>query len=479
MNHKLSQRPSSFYHYAMMPIRDFMKKNQVFRLYILFLPLLLAIDQVAAQSAILDQYIEQAKQENLSIKDAKLQRVKQLVRVEQAKKLWGPSVDFSGSYLLARGGRLINFPVGDLFNPVYQTLNQVTQTNDFPTDLENQDIQLTPNNFLDLQVQATMPILNSSIRYNQKIQQKLVELEEVQVQLNEQEVVLQVKTAYLNYLKSYAGLDILDTSKAFLEDVLAFNKKLVRFDKATDEIIFDVEFQIEELNSQRAGLSEQQVLAQALFNLVLNRSLDAEIEVDTTLVKSIEIDVRTIEELQNLAQKKRMEFQQVTVGEQANELNKELIKKEAQPTAGVFGGIGFQTENFDFDIGGPLFTLGLAMDWNIYDNGRRKKRIEELEVEQKILDNSRAQINQQVNIEIIQAYYGMQSLQSRMRAEESAERSATQSLKRFETRYKNGKALLIELLQAQNRLTTSRLNQVLTQYDYLIKKAELENALGE
>ena len=108
-----------------------------------------------------------------------------------------------------------------------------------------------------------------------------------------------------------------------------------------------------------------------------------------------------------------------------------------------------------------------------------KKRIEELQIDRQLLQNNQAQLKQQVNIEVLQVHYALASLLSRMKSEQAAEQSAAKSYERFQTRYKNNKALLIELLQAQNRLTTSQLSKALTKYDFLIKKAELEKVVSE
>ena len=445
-------------------------------IYILFFSVLCMT--VNAQSQILDNYILEALEQNLSIRSSQLAKEKQLSRIEQAKKLWGPTIDLNANYLLAAGGRKINFPLGDLFNPVNGAINEITGTNQFPTNLENAEFQLTPNNFIDAQLNANLPIINSSIRYNQQIQENLLEMEYLNLDLIKEDIALQVKSAYYNYLKSLEGLKIMDTSKELLNEVLTFNQKLVQFDKATEEIVYDVEFEIESLNSQRAKLEEQSTLAKALFNLLLNRDLTTEVEVDTEILQKLNYELLPVGDLQKTAMANRIEFEQLDVATRINSLNSLRIQKEGQPTLGVQGGIGIQTENFDFDLGGPLYTIGLGMKVNLFDNGLRKRKVEELQIEQHILNNNRAQLNQQVSIEILQAYYALASLNSQLVSEDSAVKSAQKSYDLTKVRYENDKAILIELLQAQNRLTTTQMSKALTQYDLLIKQAELEKTIN-
>ena len=448
-------------------------KNKLLGLGFFLLTFLFSIS-LHSQSGILEDYIKVALDENLAVQAEHLKKEKQNSRIEQAKKLWRPTVDLNASYLFAEGGRELLFPIGDLFNPINGTLNQLTNSNEFPTDLANQNIQLTPNNFLDLQLAVNKPLINSSIKYNQLIQKELLRLNDFDLALTKEEIEFQVKSGYFNYLKTLEGLKILAETEQLLNDVLNFNKKLIKYDKATPDVLSDVEFQIANLNSQRAMLLEQQELAKSYFNLLLNRPLDAEISVDVNVLLEKLSDYEELAVLKSNALQSRQEFRKLDVAAAVNALNKKRIDGEKKPTLGISGGIGLQTEAFNFDNGGPLFTLGLGMNWNILDGGLRRKKMEEIQIDLQLLDNDRKRLAQQVEIQVTQIFYKLRSLQMQIQSEEVAVRSARKSYTAIEKRYKNDKAILIELLQAQNRLTTSELSRALTKYDYLIQLAELK-----
>lgn len=432
-----------------------------------------------AQSKVLDNYINEALNQNLSIQSEILKKDKQNSKVEQASKLWKPNVDLSASYLFAEGGRELLFPLGDLFNPVYGTLNQLTNTTSFPSNIENEKIQLTPNNFLDLQLTVSKPLINSSIKYNQIIQKELLRLHDLDIELSKKEIIAQIRIGYYNYLKTFEGLAIMNETEKLLQEVLAFNKKLVKYDKATPDILSDVEFQIANLQSQKAMVKEQQDLAKAYFNLLLNKPLEAEVIVDENILKGVIEVTDNITTLKNKALQSRLEFKKMDVATAVNSLNQKRIDKEKKPTLGISGGIGLQTESFNFDAGGPLYTIGLGMNWSIIDGGLRKKKMEEIQVDQRILENDRKRFSQQVEMQVTQIFYKIRSLQIRMQAEEVAVKSAKKSYDAINARYRNDKAILIELIQAQNSLTTSKMSRVLSKYDYLILLAELEKVIGD
>lgn len=430
------------------------------------------------QSSILDQYIEEAIENNLLIKSTQLSALKQQSKIDQAKRLKGLRADINASYLLARGGRNIEFPVGDLFNPTYATLNQLTNTNQFPTDLENIETQLTPNNFLDAQFNISKPLINSSVKYNQLIQEELLKLNTLDIEIAEEDLILQLKTAFYNYHKSIHAEKILNEAKGLLNDVNEFNAKLIKYDKATPDILYDVEYQIENLESQRSSILEQQTTVKALFNLLLNKDLDSEIQIDNSLLDNIYSELESVSLLNELALEARTEFKQIEVARSVNELNKERINKEKLPTLGISAGVGMQVEEFEFDRYGPLYTVGLGLNMNILDGGIRNKKMEEIQIDQQILDNNSDQLKQKIEIEILQYYYQLKSLESQIASEKAAVLFANKSYLATKKRYENDKAIQIEVIQAQNRITSSELSQLLTQYDYLIKLAELDRAIS-
>nr|MCU0327083.1 TolC family protein [Spirosomataceae bacterium] len=135
------------------------------------------IQTTNAQSPILESYIQQGVESNLALKQQKLELEKALKAIDIAKSNFSPKISFNPNYTLALGGRRLQFPVGDLLNPVYSTLNKLTQSNNFP-QIENVNEQLAPNNFHETKVSFQYPIYNTDIKYNLLIQKELLQTEE-------------------------------------------------------------------------------------------------------------------------------------------------------------------------------------------------------------------------------------------------------------------------------------------------------------
>ncbi len=77
----------------------------------------------AQSQPVLVGYIKKGLTNNVVLKDKKVSLQKSMVALREARSLFEPTTWFEGTYNVAKGGRTIDIPVGELVNPVYQTLN--------------------------------------------------------------------------------------------------------------------------------------------------------------------------------------------------------------------------------------------------------------------------------------------------------------------------------------------------------------------
>jgi outer membrane protein TolC len=121
----------------------------------------------------------------------------------------------------------------------------------------------------------------------------------------------------------------------------------------------------------------------------------------------------------------------------------------------------------------------LGLKWNIFDNGIRNKRIQALEIERVKMAFDKELLSQQISLEINNTISSINSIYTRISAEEQALKSAKRSMDLIKIRYENDKALLIELLQAQNKWQSAKLARSLSKIDLLIHLADLERITAQ
>jgi len=428
-----------------------------------------------AQSSNLDKYIQQGLQQNLHLQKNGLAIEKQQYKVKEAKANHLPVVSFDPTYILAAGGRRLEFPVGDLFNPAYQTLNELTQSSSFPTDLANVDEQLTPNNFHDTRVYAAFPLYNKAIYYNLKAQEQLISVEQAKINAYEVELEKEIKVAYYNYFKTFEVLNILEVSEKLLNEVYRFNQKLVKYDKATKDVLAGVKFEIAQLNSNRTNVLNQQSVAKAYFNSLLNRDFEAAIAKDEPM-KVVQSSVK-ISQLRKEALNNRPELTQITEAIKATNILTEIKEKSLLPTVGVEASAGFQGNGYKIKDQ-AIATIALGAKWTIFDGKKRKYQIEQSQIETEELEREYTIVKQQIELQVINAWHTLQAAEQKVVANQAAVESATTNFNLINKRYKNEKAILIELLDAQTKLANAKIQLSIAAYDVLIKEAELERAVA-
>lgn len=432
---------------------------------------------VVAQDAILDAYIRTALQQNPAIQASRLVENERAIAVELAAANRRLTVDVKSDYLLSAGGRRIGIPIGDLFNPTYSTLNQLTGTEQFPTNLENVNERFIPSNFHDTRVEARLPLLQPLIGREIALREAQVLEAQAATKVVENEVRRQVRDLYYAYQQSLEGQRIIDSSRVVLEELLRVNQVLVDNDKVTADAVSRTEGELAGLAGQAAALRQQQAIAGAAINRLLNQALTTPLEV-ATLSQPLPSPA-PLPQLSTRARAQRPELQQLDAGTTSLMRLEELQDAGRRPSLGlqaVAGAQGF--------LGGdlsdhPYGTLGIGFSWNLQDGGKRDLQKQQTRVQREQLLRQREDAANGIEFQIFQAYQSLQNERAQLTAAQAGSRAAQATYAVIAAKYRNQQALLIELLDARNQWTSNRLNENLARFRMLQANAALLSAMGE
>ncbi|MFA9199238.1 MAG: TolC family protein, partial [Aquirufa sp.] len=250
-----------------------------------YLLLLFALP-IFGQKSVLDEYVATAFQQNITLQQKSIQVEKAMIALKTAQSLYQPNVAFQGGYQSGEGGRSIAFPVGDLLNPVYSTLNALTKSTAFP-QIANVETNFFPRDFYDVKVQTTMPLYNKDISFNKQIQEQSLSLQREDVSLYKRELVKQIKTAYYNYLLSLGLVKVYENSLNLALEGKKVNEKLLANGKGLPAYLLRSDSEIATIQAQIADAVKQNQSAQYYFNFLLNRELRAEIRIDFEVEKAV------------------------------------------------------------------------------------------------------------------------------------------------------------------------------------------------
>jgi outer membrane protein TolC len=419
--------------------------------------------------SVLDQYIRQAIDSNLALQQKRVDITKAKLDLERAKAWFFPQVNLNAQYTLANGGRTQDLPIGDLMNPVYKTLNQLTGSSAFP-QISNQTIQFLPNDFHETKVEVNYAIFNKDRQHTQKIQSGMIAVQEAETAIYKRELVKQVKLAYYQYLQTLEAAKIYQNAQELVAEQLRFSEKLVKNQVATREIVLQAKAQLSQLQASIEDNQQQQKNTAAWFNFLLNRGFDIPIQVNTTEWKnqspqSLAVETQGREELRKLDQARKV-----------LEANKQMQTDFYLPKLNAFYQTGFQGFGYKFDDKQFYQLAGLQLQWSIFRGNENKVKIKQANAALTSMQLQENEVQQQLKLQSTTAWNSYQSAKASLASITDELNSAQEVYRLTEKRWKEGNALQIELIQARTQLTNAAIRQTLAQLNLLNKAAELERA---
>jgi outer membrane protein len=440
-------------------------------LFLSFLP-----GEPFSQTSFLDDYISEGLENNLTLKEHRLSYEQSLQALREAKGMFYPSLSFEASYTRAGGGRALEFPVGDLLNPINSTLNELTQQQAFPTDIQNVNETFLPNDFHETKFRLVQPLFQPGVYYNHKIKQSLVQLEEVDKKTYERELIREIKTTYFQYIQSETALTIYQEARSLLLELYTVNEKLVKYDKALQDVLYSTRYELSEIDKQLQFAQRDKQTVRSYFNFLLNRPLDTAIKIDTLL--QAETTDYSLDKLSGMAVSARPELEQLRTAMQINQYQTDMNRMEQLPTLNLVADAGFQGFGYSFDDNQDFWLVNLSMSWNLFQGNQRKARVQQSKIQNEILRNQSNRLEQQIQLQITQALYELYAARSAIEASEANVANARENYRIAEKRYRESKAIFIEVLDAHTKLTQAQLALNVARSDFLIKEAELEWAAG-
>jgi outer membrane protein TolC len=375
-------------------------------------------------------------------------------------------VAFQGGYQSGQGGRSIAFPVGDLLNPVYSTLNALTKSTAFP-QIANVETNFFPRDFYDVKVQTTMPLYNKDISYNKQIQEQSISLQREDVSLYKRELVKQIKTAYFQYLLSLGLQKVYENALNLAIEGKKVNEKLLANGKGLPAYLLRSDSEIANIQAQMADASKQSQAAQMYFNFLLNRDLRAEIRIDFEVEKALNAAY-------NVTPGAREELSLLSKSIGLQETVLKMNESFYLPKVSGFVSLGSQSTIYDINAKSAYYFLGLQMDIPIFTGKRNLYKIKQSQLDivsaRNTLDLSAKQFTMATEI----AQKNVQSSLVSFQASTKSYEAASAYLRLIEKGYKEGVSTYLETVDARNQWMNATINYQLKQFNVLIAAAAYE-----
>lgn len=441
--------------------------------YFKLLFLLLISPGISAQG-ILQEYITQGLENNLALKQKESSFRQSLEALNEARGLFYPAVSLNARYTVSEGGRVIDFPVGDLMNPVYATLNQLTASNLFP-QIENQQIRFLRPREQETKLRLIQPVINTDLYYNAKIKKELSVSEEINLEQYKRELIAGIKKAYYTVGMTESLLNMLKETRLLLLENIRVNTKLVENNKITRDNLLRSQTELSKFEQQLQVAAKNQQVAAGYFNFLLNRPLTDSILVEAPIISPLPAGLQdnyTQQAVQN-----REEIKNLEQYGHISDLSIKMNRSSRLPDLFVLADYGFQGESYQFNKNQDYMQASVVLSWDLFNGFQNKARIRQALIQKEMVERQLDEAKSQIELQVINAMHELKASEAGVTAAENQAWSAREGFRLVRRKYEEGQASLIEFMDARNSLTQAEENLIISRFTYLSDNAEFEKVI--
>ncbi len=473
-----------------------------------------------SSATVVDRLVQEALEGNLALKQEQISLQQTRAALAETKAQYLPSLDLSARYTRSRGGRTIEFPVGDLVNPAYEALDQMNPDRQFPR-FQNREIALMREREQRTELQLRQPLYQPEIGYGVEARTHEVASQKASVAAQRRRLARDVKTAYYRYRKAQARVEILTSTQIRVREHQRTNERLLAAEKVTQDAVRRAEAEVlavrQQLTEARASVQQ----ARRRLNVLRDQPADADIPAPRTDVETrIEQRVRRVEQelgrplfgAEVLADAgtstagesnaalslstarasavgdslsrahevldNRPTLQRLDAAAKAAEAKRRAAQTDFLPTVSLGVDAGIQGETYGVSGDKPFARASLILKWNLFDGFSDHRRVQQRRLETKRLQTQRQHAERQLTQDVRRRLDDVRVTHQSLQTAQARVEAARESFRLTRRRHDAGRANQATLIDARTALTEAELNRNVTRYDLLIHLAELEHAVG-
>jgi outer membrane protein len=418
----------------------------------------------------LDGYIRDALRANLSLAQDQLDEDRAVASVREARALRLPSLAFSSRRTEVDGG----LDLGDLVNPAYRALNQLTATSSFPTN-----VAVTLPFAQETRVRLAQPIYQPAIGAGIRAASAARDAQSAAVRSAARKLAAQVQTSYWAVASADRAVELYRITLPLVDENVRVNERMVASGTATPDAVLRARADRSEVAQQLADAELQQASARRVFNLLLDRPFetpvvmlpDSALDVVAGLTRGL-----TLDELIRHALAGRDELRQAESAITAANAQEKVATAAFLPTVAVALDYGVQGNTYQFDRNHDALAASVVVEWNLFNGGRDEARRQQAAISGNRARVARREAERRIELDVRQQYDALQVASAAVSTARDRWTAARRSFELVARRHAEGMASQIEFIDARTAYTRAGLNLILTRQSLAVRSAELERA---
>lgn len=450
------------------------------------LPAWAAGDDVPDVQRVADALVDEALQTNLGLAAVEASVDQRLAVLDQVRAQFLPTIDLQLRYTDADGGREIIFPVGDLLNPVYGSLNELLAAAGQPapfTPIDNVSFRFLRDREQDSVLRLSQPLYDARLAAERRGAAHSYDAARFGLQAYRLRLARDVRQAYYRWLAAREAVAVLEATSVLARENERVNESLHRNGKVTLDLKLRAEAERLEVEQKLVRARAVEDLARRYLNLLCNAPLGREPEAavvsDADLPRlALQIPAVRGPALEDQALGSRAELRELEAGVAAAGESERAAAAAFKPQFALAVDAGSQGAEWDYGDQDPYVMASLIVRFNIFNGGGDRAAIRAARARSAELSASRSLAEQQIRIEVQQALSDLEVAEASLATAGRRVEAATAAYTIVAKKRDLGQVSPAEYLDAQRALTEARLNGNVTRFEALGALAQVEYAIG-
>ncbi|NTU93520.1 MAG: TolC family protein [Chlorobiaceae bacterium] len=414
--------------------------------------------EAATMKLSLDDALKMAHERNSSIKAAQARIDQADAMIVQSRQAYLPKVQLSETFTHTTdpGANLVFKLQQEIANPM----------TDFAPDALNHPSAIS--NF-NTSIQVVQPLVNVDAMIGRSVAASAKRAQEFMTERAVETIDLNVKKAYYGLILARKNVAALDQSIGIMrgystEATKAYNVGLLT---KSDKLSTDV--RLAELREQKLMVQNEMKNAEDALRVMLKLAPDDSIIPTGDLV--VDRTAPSTAARENSAGRndlKALEAYQEVTGYQHD-----MAKAQYLPRLNAFAQQNWHDSDL-FGTDGSSWTVGLNMQWNVFDGMATKGKVQEAKAKQLEARYNYEAAREQSAMEVNRARRAMMTSRERVEVARKSLDESKVSLDFIGEQFRTGMAMTFELLMREQAFTWAKMRINMAKYDYCVAKSELE-----
>jgi len=425
----------------------------------------LLVDAANARAQTLDSIARIAIANNLAVRRTHEREREADADVRRARGMFLPSIGVDARYSEMSG--VVN--IGDFINPAYATLNQLTGTHNFPTNV-NATLPLQQ----ETRLRTTQPVFNAALFANLDAARSTRTLRGAERAAAIRRLDATSRISYLDWARASRAVDIWNATIPVLAENARVSQCLVDAGSSTPDVVLRARADVADAEQQRAEAARVRDAALGALNLLLDRAPSEPVASVADSALPVAPTITFADALAASAQREERAMAGAAI-DGARAAGR-AASSAFLPSVAVAVDYGVQGNGYHFDRDHDVAVASVVLQWNLFNGGQDAARRESANAAREDANIQRADVDRQIALDVRTTWDAVQVARSAVESARARLDAARAAFKLVDRRYVEGLASHLDWSDARARLTAAELNEVVTRYTLAARGVDLERA---